>query len=342
MSHPRRYVSAQLVKMICLYLLHEAEDDFIDFTAVPGLDGMDFNDGSSKIDIDVFSEVLSVVVARTRGVRTGLRMAEGIHRSFNMNLILMGIMANCPTVERAIEKLIRYHDISSNAIRLVFERHASHVALIWKLAGQFQPGLGESLLEAAMASCYMMLKDITMGKLRLDEVRMCHEACDDIDEYQRVFGCHVVFGAGQNMVLMSNSELILPIRLSDSELLGALEHHAQSMLAESSDRCRFSDNVADLVGQMIVHGIDHTLSHVARRLTMSTRALQEKLKSEGTTFRKTVDQVKREIAEKSLQDPYVILADTAFLLGFSEQSAFNQAFRRWTGKTPREYRAERA
>ena len=51
-----------------------------------------------------------------------------------------------------------------------------------------------------------------------------------------------------------------------------------------------------------------------------------------------MDTVRRELAERYLAEPTLDLTDLAFLLGYSEQSAFQRAFKRWTGQTPGEYR----
>ena len=71
---------------------------------------------------------------------------------------------------------------------------------------------------------------------------------------------------------------------------------------------------------------------------MTTRTLQLKLKEEGTSFRKLQDEVRKELAIGYLKDGNDSICEIALLLGFSDQSAFQHAFKRWTGKTPGEYR----
>jgi AraC-like DNA-binding protein len=58
----------------------------------------------------------------------------------------------------------------------------------------------------------------------------------------------------------------------------------------------------------------------------------------GTTFRTILDMVRKDLAATYVSDPEIELAEIAFLLGFSEQSAFSRAFRRWTGTSPSEAR----
>ena len=77
---------------------------------------------------------------------------------------------------------------------------------------------------------------------------------------------------------------------------------------------------------------------VAARLNLSTRNLQRKLAAEGTTYRKIVDAVRKELAESYLTDASFALSEIGYLVGFSSQAAFSRAFKRWTGLTPQEFR----
>ena len=73
---------------------------------------------------------------------------------------------------------------------------------------------------------------------------------------------------------------------------------------------------------------------------MSARTLQRHLSGRGYSFQALVDDSRRELAERLLKDTQYPLAEVAFLTGFSEQSAFNRAFKRWAGQTPRSFRIQ--
>jgi AraC-like DNA-binding protein len=72
------------------------------------------------------------------------------------------------------------------------------------------------------------------------------------------------------------------------------------------------------------------------------RTLQRGIIKSRTTFRQVSETVMARLAEGYLADPKVSICEVAFLLGFSEQSAFNRAFRRWTGESPGRWRRGRA
>jgi AraC-like DNA-binding protein len=81
---------------------------------------------------------------------------------------------------------------------------------------------------------------------------------------------------------------------------------------------------------------------MAQRLHMSRRTLQRKLAEAQTTYQKLLEDTRRDLALRYLEDPRHSITDITFLLGFSQQSAFTRAFRRWTGMSPTDYRAAHA
>jgi AraC-like DNA-binding protein len=82
-----------------------------------------------------------------------------------------------------------------------------------------------------------------------------------------------------------------------------------------------------------------TLEQIAPRLHMSSRTLRRRLDEEGTSFRQILGEVRRELASRYLMEGRLSVGEIAFLLGFSEPSAFHRAFKQWTGHAPHAYRA---
>lgn len=87
----------------------------------------------------------------------------------------------------------------------------------------------------------------------------------------------------------------------------------------------------------MVQGGKWDIDTVADQLAVSKRTLQNRLKEEQTSYLKLLDALKNKMAVRYLETAKGSICEIAFLLGFSEQSAFNHAFKRWTGKTPMEY-----
>jgi AraC-like DNA-binding protein len=87
------------------------------------------------------------------------------------------------------------------------------------------------------------------------------------------------------------------------------------------------------------HG-DPTLTVVAGTMAIGPRTLQRRLRDQGADFKKLVDDTRRRFALRYLGDRKNTLTEVAYLLGYSEVSAFNRAFKRWTGSTPSDYRRQ--
>ena len=71
---------------------------------------------------------------------------------------------------------------------------------------------------------------------------------------------------------------------------------------------------------------------------MSRRSLQRRLGDEGTSYLELVDEVRQELARRWVAEGARPLGEVAFLLGYSELSAFLRAFKRWTGVPAGEFR----
>ena len=83
---------------------------------------------------------------------------------------------------------------------------------------------------------------------------------------------------------------------------------------------------------------DPKLGDVARKVALSSRTLQRRLKDQGLDFKKLVDDTRHRFSLNYLKDPQHTMTEIAYLLGYSEVSAFNRAFKRWTGSTPVSHR----
>jgi AraC-like DNA-binding protein len=73
-------------------------------------------------------------------------------------------------------------------------------------------------------------------------------------------------------------------------------------------------------------------------MSVSPRTLRRRLEAESTTFRRLLDELRRDLALRYLADPRLAIGEIAFMLGFSEVSAFHRAFRRWRATTPAAFR----
>lgn len=152
-----------------------------------------------------------------------------------------------------------------------------------------------------------------------------------------VFDCPLVFHAPELRLTLPRALFDRPVVAPHPGLYAYLTRHASALQSRLNESHGFATRVRDEVLARLREG-EPEQPPIARRLGVSERTLQRRLKEEGKTFAAVVDELRRELALLYLTDPELPIFQIAFLLGYSEPSAFQRAFRRWTGKTPREHR----
>jgi AraC-like DNA-binding protein len=150
----------------------------------------------------------------------------------------------------------------------------------------------------------------------------------------------IKFQDRESELVVSRVSLDEPSVYSNPEIAGLHQEYAERHLAELEDR-----SVIRRVKTLLLSHLDRgpcELRDAARSLHMSPRTLQRRLADEGASYSETLDSVRRELCLHHLSRAHTSLAEIAYVAGFSGESAFSRAVRRWTGQTPREYRRSHA
>jgi AraC-like DNA-binding protein len=178
---------------------------------------------------------------------------------------------------------------------------------------------------------------LTQDRIQFVEARFPHPCPADTSEHRRVFGCPVLFGQVHLELLFSRDVLAWRLPMANPQLAKEMEKVIHAMVGERYQPDRWPDRVIHQIAQHLHQGQKPTLLAVARALAISPRQLQYRLKDEATTFQELLDAYRKETALRYLTAGSLSLGEIACLLRFSEQSAFNHAFKRWTGVSPRQY-----
>jgi len=135
---------------------------------------------------------------------------------------------------------------------------------------------------------------------------------------------------------------LLPLAKRDNYLNDLLRRYADEALAGRPRHLgRFRSAVENTLPRLLPHG-KASASEVAQHLGMSPRTLARKLRAEGVAFANILAQLRSALAQRYLSERELPISEIAWLLGYCEVSSFTHAFKRWTGKTPRQYRSEEA
>ena len=167
-----------------------------------------------------------------------------------------------------------------------------------------------------------------------------HPAPADASPYETLFGCPVAFGADANRLLIGRAEADHPLPTGNRDLAAAHDR----ILVEQLARLDKANVVARFRASLLERMTSGEFSEedIARDLHMSRRSLQRRLAEADAGYQSLVDDTRRDMALRYIQDPAKSATDITFLLGYSQQSVFTRAFRRWTGMSPSEYRSSKS
>jgi len=169
-------------------------------------------------------------------------------------------------------------------------------------------------------------------------VRVTHPRPAHAAEYDRILAAPVTFDASENAMLVDEVWQDFKVARASRYAFGIFSEHAEKLLAEL-------ENAKTVRGQVEAHAIPllHTgelgIDLIAGRMGLSRQTLYRKLKAEGVTFETVMDDLRHRMALHYLDGQKVSVNETAYLVGFSEPSAFSRAFKRWTGYSPRHRQA---
>jgi AraC-like DNA-binding protein len=301
-----------------------------------GLDVCTLDEHASRLSVDTFNALWEEIVLRSGDRDFGLHFGEAGHAFFGGH-ILFSVMMNCPTVGDALEKLFRYHSLMADIHEMQITREGIYTSVRLQ---PLRPGveLHRHHSEAVLSIVVTMLRRLSENRIDPVEVRFAHPEPVDESEHERLFRSPLLFRQPGNQMIIREKDLAVPIFMANPDLLETLERFADDRVQDLYGLDSWADRVTRSLGEALSRGERPTVESAAQGLAVGTRQLQSRLKAEGVTYQQLLDRIREETALRYLGKPEVTICDIAFLLGFSEQSAFNHAFKRWTGKTPGEYR----
>lgn len=289
-----------------------------------------------RIPIQQLDPIWSEIIRQAGDPNFGLHLGEAADQQTSGG-ILFSVMMNCATVRSALEKQARYHALSTDLIQLRIQEQGEITRYIWEVVDG-EVDLDRQYTDIVFCGLVLPLRRLTQNLVRPVEIHFKYSRPIDVSEQRRVFECPLQFDSPQNELIFRSKDLDQPVFMANPQVLGQLEEYAQARLSQRVPMETWSDRAAALIRLNLLGGESPALGAVARALALSPRQIQNKLRAEGVTFQALLDRVRKEAALAYLEDPRLTLCDVAFLLGFSEQSTFNHAFKRWLGITPGEYR----
>lgn len=168
-------------------------------------------------------------------------------------------------------------------------------------------------------------------------VQVTHDDPGYADEYARIFGAPVTFGAHRNALRVDPAWSANRVAAMPRYVFGVLSERADGLL-KSLESSKSTRGRIEALLMPKLHTGAASMDAVASQMGLSRQTLFRRLKAEGATFEGLLDDLRRRLSEHYLSGRKVSVNETAYLVGFSDPAAFSRAFKRWTGVCPREWR----
>lgn len=245
------------------------------------------------------------------------------------------------TLGDAIAQLLRFEQLvwDVGTAELVQRGEVSLIRQRTRLPDSLPP----MLIEMSLAGWVSVGRELLQDHPRLQqealptEVHFRAPAPADTSVYDDFFRCPVLFGQRDNAVMFPTSLLAEPTRDADPLMQQWMQQQGERLLQNYRHELNLSNEVRAVIARQLQQGEPDPVK-IAAELGMSDRQLRRKLQDNGRSLQELSDDIRRELALLYLQQPQLSLVDIAFMLGYSEQSAFNRAFKRWTGHPPGRFR----
>jgi AraC-like DNA-binding protein len=305
-------------------------DELVDGGLVdPGL----LADGRARISLHAWHSMLRRAISLTGDPGLGLKLGGEVPEHV---LQIVGQLAvSCGTLRDAMAIFQRYRVLLGNTLHfdLVEEGELAYFVCTPLVTPRDAPYFD---LEMALSFMYRVGRRFAvLGSEDAEEIWLTYPAPEHAARYAEVFNCPVRFARSKNAILVQRRYLDMRQPYADARTHEILREGAERLLTEQGapslpDRVRALLRQESNLCQVDAH-------HIARVLRLHPRTFKRRLIQANAPWSSLLDETRRQVACDELRHSGASLRAVSERLGFSDQSAFNRAFKRWTGKTPTEY-----
>ena len=325
-----KYFSINLyIKMLnCAIEEGMSREDFMDLpTPINALDNLHVIAAEEFLSLH---ELLAEKLGRGFPIRVGQKMIIEDYGVLGLS------WRTCSKVGEIFERSERYFKLLSNTFdwQIKKEGGISHIVL-----NREAHRIGMELsTEASLSATVVVLQAMSDKAILPIQVSFKHKEPKDLTSHKVAFNCPILFNQPQYSISYKTDDLNLRTAKADA----SINSYLLQQVDEKTKGIKIPDNkiindVEELIKDALPTGIP-SIHYISALLAMSNRTLTRRLSEAGVTYRDLIKKTQESIAKKLLSNSTESIGEIAFLTGFSEQSAFNRAFKKWTGQTPSEFR----
>jgi len=268
----------------------------------------------------------------------------GFHLAQHSELRAIGLLyyvsASSETMGEVLQRAARYSTIVNEGVCLTYTEN-DHIGMTFDYVGVSRH-LDRHQIEFFVTTLVRVSRQLTDQHVVPTRVRLMHRRPASTLQWLEYFGVDVEFGAPIDEVALAASVKHMPVVSADPYLNRLLIAYCEEALSRRPATLgSFRSTVEKAIVPLLPHGKARA-EEIARRLGVSRRTFARRLALEGVSFSDVLESLRSHLAERYLADESLSISQIAWLLGYQEVSAFTHAFKRWTGKTPREARADAA
>jgi AraC-like DNA-binding protein len=298
-----------------------------------GIAAADIRDANARLPSEKWDLVAREAAARIPDPAFALRAARCWHPS---NLGVLGhAWLTSSTLRSGLQRVVSYGRLVGERVSTRLENTANGLKLLID-SGRTDPVTGPIVIDLTMSLLMDMCRMNFGASLRPRAVCLKRARPDAWQEYSAFYGCPVRFSEPADSFTLSAADADEPLPTSNRQLAATLDRLIAEQLAHLDKTNVVARCKASLLEQLSSGELSE--EEMAQQLHMSRRTLQRKLAEAEITYLKLVDDTRRDLALRYIEDPRHSITDITFMLGFSQQSAFTRAFKRWTGMPPSGYR----
>lgn len=325
-----KYISISLYRKIIHHALSEGmtREDFEDLPIPIGS-----MEDIQAVPADIFFE-LHERLDQTLGPGFSVRVGQ------EMKMDDYGVLGlswkTCSKAGEIFERCERYFHLLSNTYVFKVEKEGE-ISRVHLFRDAYRRGV-ELSNEATFSATVVVLQAMTETGIAPLSISFKHGAPKELKSYRDAFKCPVRFNQAHNFMAYKTSDLETRTAKADISinkfLVERVEEKTRGIEVSSF---KIVTDVEGLITDALPSGIPG-ISRIGQHMGMSSRTLTRRLSESGITFRDLVRQTQEKISKDLLLNSSYTVSEIAFQTGFSEQSAFSRAFKRWTGQSPLEYR----
>ncbi len=283
--------------------------------------------GDARVPLERQDELWEGLCAASADPLLGLRLGSALQVG---HLDMVGaLLMSCETFGEALEALLEYYPIIAEGSEFTLHRKGGQAVLAYRPS--YRAHRAERV-EAVLASLVHLTAWITGGHVRPVAMRISHAARGPGESYRALLGLLPAFAAAENVLVFAEGDLAVPLIQANAPMREHLRQLADAQLQRLG-----AQSLAARVQTVLREHPRWGKERIAEGLGLSGRHLNRRLAEEGSSFKLLREQVLHAMAEQWLRGPARV-AEVAGRLGFSDESAFAKAFRRWSGMTPGQFR----